>query len=186
MLEPAIDRSTAAAHEALYVRLERLARQVDALALRKPGAAVPAETLALAQALVKEVARFSPKARLEHHSIRAQDLAGLVTGLGQALARLDLFESAHSSWSGEHNCFVWRLRREEIAPVARLRQKAIGLTKTASEKRQDEHIRRGLTRLINAKVSDAYEAGYADSQMVCCRARQPLGPTRENREKGGV
>jgi hypothetical protein len=181
MIEHEIDKTTAAAHEALYLRLERLTRQVETIAARKPEATVPAETRVLAETLLREAQRFLSKASIERRSIIiSHDLAGLATELGQALARLDLFETRHSAWSGEHNCFVWRLRHEEIAPVARLRPKAVGLAKSAEEKRQDQHIRSELTRLIHAKVSDAYEAGYADCQNgILANPPKPYTDTRK-------
>jgi hypothetical protein len=160
-----IDKGKATAHEALYLRLDRLVRQVEALAARKPDAAVPAATQRLAAVLMSEVGRFHLEATLDRGSNPgAKDLAGLATELGQALARLDLFETAHSVWSVEHNCFVWQLRRDELAPVARLRQKATGFAKSAKEKKEGQRIRRELYRLMDAKVSTAYEQGYADCQ----------------------
>jgi hypothetical protein len=160
-----IDKALAAAHEALYLKLGRLTRQVETLAARKPDAALPAEMRTLAETLLRQARQFPPRGTLERGSIvKAGDLAGLATELGQGLAKLDLFEAAHSVWSVEHNCFVWKLRQDVVAPVARLRPKAVGFAKSAEEQRLDEHIKRELIRRINAKVSDAYEAGFADCQ----------------------
>ena len=49
-----LTRHTAAAHEALYPQLERLTRHVEAMAVRRPAAPVPAAALAIATDLLFE------------------------------------------------------------------------------------------------------------------------------------
>ena len=159
MITPSLTRQKAEAHEALYPALEKLAAQVEAIASRKPAAAVPAATGAIAADLLFEAQRFLGLRRGLPEV--AADLGGLATQLGRALAGLDAFETAHSAWHPEQKCFVWLLR--DPMPVKRLRQVTHGVIKTARDLRLVEERRRKIMRRFEERFTDGYEAGYKDA-----------------------
>lgn len=67
-----ITRATAEVHEALFVRLAALLRQVEAVAARRPGAAVPPQTRAIAEALLFDTIPFTPRVLAPSASSRAR------------------------------------------------------------------------------------------------------------------
>ena len=102
MREPTLTHERAAAHETLFIKLDALTRQAEAVALRRPDAAVPAETRAAAEALLYDAGKMlgehlhsaHPGRRNKPHRglpAAAETFAGLATQLGQALAGLDAF-----------------------------------------------------------------------------------------------
>jgi hypothetical protein len=155
-----LTRQKAEAHEALYPGLERLTRQLEAMAARNPSASVPPAARAIAADLLFDAQRFSAGVRRGLPEV-ADDLGGLVTQLGRALAQLDAFEAAHSAWNPDLKGFVWLLR--DPLPVKRLRQETAAVIKSAKDKRQSDFYRSEVLRLMNAKVADSYDQGYADA-----------------------
>lgn len=176
----------ALAHEALYPRLESLCRQVEAIASRRPDAAVPPVTRAAAEALLFDALRFRPRQRsassragrtprplmvsVSNHAgmgaaPHARELppapdtfAALATVLGQALATLDAFEARHSAWSAAHGGFVWQLARGEQRLVTRLRPKSLAPV-LVTDDRHATARRAELLRRIAAQYDDGFEAG---------------------------
>jgi len=112
----------AACHEALHLRLATMLRQTEAGASKRAASPVDAVMRRLAEELLFEAGRFTGRPRVIPPA--APDLAGLATQLGQALAALDAFEAARSSWDPELAAFVWAVRGETALPIARLRPKA--------------------------------------------------------------
>jgi len=156
-----LTRRRAEAHEALWPRLAVLSRQVEAMALRHPGAAIPAATLALARRLIGEAQAFSrqPLPRPGPEAA-AGEAAGLAAQLGQALATLDAFEVANSHWEPGMACIVWTLRDQPL-PVARLRQKVARPLQTEKDRREHERMRDAILRRIEERADNAYAEGYA-------------------------
>ena len=116
-LTTTLTRTKTEAHEALYPELERLTRQLEAMAARRAGAPVPPATAAIAADLLFDTQRFMGTRRGLPEV--AADVGGLATQLGRALAQLDAFEAAHTAWQPDLKCFAWLLR--EPLPVKRLR-----------------------------------------------------------------
>ena len=160
MTDKILTRQKAEAHEALYPELARLTRQLEAMAARNPSASVPPAARAIAADLLFDAQRFSAGIRRGLPEI-AEDIGGLVTQLGRALAQLDAFEAAHSAWNPDLKGFVWLLR--DPLPVKRLRQETAAVIKSAKDQRESDHRRREVRRLIEAKASDSYDQGYADA-----------------------
>jgi hypothetical protein len=173
-------------HEALYPRLERLARQVEAIAARKPESELPETTRATAEMLLYETQRFSrvPGKRLAPGQSKelppAPETHGaLATVLGQALAALDSFETRHSAWSEQHKGFVWRLARGEVKPVGRLKPHAPIIRSVADDK-ADTALRAELVRRIAAKYDEGFDAGFAQGARSASPAEpSPLSPGDE-------
>jgi hypothetical protein len=121
-MQPQISKAQAAAHEALYPRVERLTRQAEAIGTKRPNAPVPEETRTIAEGLLFDVQAFRPSRTRRGLPPAASSFAALASQLGQALAALDAFEAAHSEWNGVLKCRVWRTGFQPEQPVARLRQ----------------------------------------------------------------
>jgi hypothetical protein len=150
----------AARHEALYIELARFTAQITGLAERRPDAPVPEAARAIAEDLLFNAqAFFATGRRTRALPEPASDLGGLVTQLGRALSQLDAWETANSAWNTDLKCFAWLLR--EPLPVRRLRRENAAIVKTARQEREAERNRRNVYRLINAKVEEAYQRGFA-------------------------
>jgi hypothetical protein len=162
-LTPALART----HEGLYPRLEALTHQAEAIAGRKPDAAVPPPIRAAAEALLFDAAPFLPRLSRPHNGARpplplsrplepAPDTyAALAAVLGQVLARLGAFESRHSIWSQKHAGFVWRLAGGGVAPVQRLRPRSPELLRLGADKNTAR-----LREKLRARFDERYEEGF--------------------------
>jgi hypothetical protein len=157
-----LTRQKAQAHEALYPRVEKLTRQIEAIAARRPSAPVPPAARAIADALLFDAQAFATAARAL--PALAPDVAGLATQLGQALAALDAFEAAHAGWQADLNCFAWRLASGATLPVQRLRPHVVETGRNRQLQREGARMRRELIRRIDAKFYDGYDQGYRDAQ----------------------
>ena len=165
MPEPVLTRARAAAHETLFTKLDALTRQAEAIAARRPAAAVPAETRAAAEALLYDaqlVLKLShPKRRRlwgRGLPAAAGTFAGLATQLGQALAGLDAFEAAHSRWNTDLKCFAWQLDGEPL-PVRRLRPELLLAAGSERESREADMMRRKIVARFEERYDEGFEAG---------------------------
>ncbi len=188
MREQRLTRDRAAAHEALFPKLEKLTRQAEAIALRRPEAPVPAETRAAAEALLFDARKMlGQQIRAAHPGRRkpgrdfpaaSDTFAGLSTQLGQALAGLDAFEAAHTSWNVDLKCVAWQLGGDDTMPVKRLRPELLRAPEADRHDRTSEHIRQKIT----ARFRERYEEGYEDGLKA---ARDPANhPYPTDEEKG--
>lgn len=143
-LTTTLTRTKTEAHEALYPELERLTRQLEAMAARRTGAPVPPATAAIAADLLFDTQRFMGTRRGLPEV--AADVGGLATQLGRALAQLDAFEAAHTAWQPDLKCFAWLLR--DPLPVKRLRQQTDIPPKTPQSSRAVEALRRKIAERI--------------------------------------
>jgi hypothetical protein len=156
-----LTRQKAEAHEALYPALERLTRQLEAMAARNPAASVPPATRAVAADLLFEAQEFGwnrPSRTRRDLPEPAANVAGLALQLGQALALLDAFETAHSAWHPDHKCFAWLL--VDPLPVKRLRQQSAAVIKTAQQHRDADRMRKKIIARFDEKYDEGYREGY--------------------------
>jgi hypothetical protein len=164
-LTTSLPRQKAEAHEALYPALAKLTAQMEAVAARRPTAPIPAAARKIAADLLFEAQAFGwDRANRTRRELPepAADAFGLASQLGQALALLDAFEAAHSHWNADLKCFVWQTQGTPH-PVERLRPEPERAPQSATDKRRAEQRRLELRRLINAKVADGYDRGFADA-----------------------
>lgn len=123
---PRVTHALAARHEALWLRLTALHAQIAAVAARRPQAPVSAQTISVAEALLRDAQVFLGLGDVL--PMAAPDHGGLLTQLGQALAGLDAWEAANAEWRGAVNAFVWKVAGDTPLPVQRLRPKLSAAT----------------------------------------------------------
>jgi hypothetical protein len=163
MADRLITRSAADRHEALYPRLATLTAQAEAMAIKRPDAAVAATLATTAETLLYQTQAFLP-GRKGGLPAAAADMAGLATQLGQALAALDVYEAANTAWHPELKCRVWIVTGNPL-PVRRLRPETNLRFKSEKEKRYSAFIKEDLIRRMIAKSETAYEQGYDDAKQ---------------------
>lgn len=162
-------------HEALVIRLDLLVKEVQPIARKSPGATVPAAVRTAAEALLFDAQPFAgkgegrgrgfPDAAAGRPSLTWAALAVSLAGLR---ATLDTFEAAHSLWDDTDQCLCWRLQGEPL-PIARLAgahgggRRPGGGRAGALGSREGERMRNALLLRIDAKITAAYDKGYADA-----------------------
>ncbi|KRA96639.1 hypothetical protein ASD83_16220 [Devosia sp. Root685] len=168
---PQITHHLAERHEALWLRLSALHKDVCAIATKKPEAPVGNTERATVEGLISDCRPFLKKPA-DRLPVAAQHFAGLALQLGQVLAMLEDFENRHAFWDGKAGCRVWRVAGPTL-PMARLRAE-VPPFELKTYKGRD--MREALAKLMNAKESRVYEAGFAAGRA----ARLGAPPVDEN------
>lgn len=153
---PQISHFLAERHEALWLRLSALHKDISAIAAKKPEAPVGNTERATVEGLISDCRPFLQKPA-DRLPVAAQNFAGLAVQLGQVLAMLEDFENRHAFWDGKAGCRCWRTAGASL-PVARLRQ-AVPPFELKTYKGRD--MRAALEKLLDAKESRVYEEGFA-------------------------
>ncbi|UJW84649.1 hypothetical protein [Devosia sp. SL43] len=143
-------------HEALWLSLSALHKDIVALGAKKPGAPVSEPVRIAAEGLLSDCAAFTRK-RNERLPVAAADLGGLAVQLGQALAGLETWESHHTSWDARFDCRIWSLHRG-YRPILRLNPPAAALKFQPSN--MDE-LRNKLAIRISQRNRGIYREGFA-------------------------
>ncbi|WP_332688764.1 hypothetical protein [Devosia sp.] len=142
-------------HEALWLSLSALHKDMIALGAKKPQALVSEPVRVSAEGLLSDCAPFIRR-RGERLPVAAPDLAGLAVQLGQALAALDAWESLHTIMDARFNCKMWNLDGNNV-PVMRLKPP----TAVLNQPRTDYKGRRDkLGGMIQARIRGAYKDGF--------------------------
>ena len=135
----------AARHEALYLRIAALAKQVEAVARTKPGQEVAGPVRSLAEDLLFEAREFRQRGERRGLVAAAPDHAGLAAQLAQALGRLDGFAAPHTGMNAS-NILCWQFADGTQLPVQRLQP---ALQPHAADRGDDmDDIRDKLTRRL--------------------------------------
>lgn len=153
---PQISHPLAERHEALWLRLSTLHKDICAIAAKKPEAPVGNTERATAEGLISDCRPYLRKP-VDRLPVAAETFAGLAVQLGQVLALLEDFENRHAYWHGKHACRVWRVAGEPL-PVARLRQEVAPFELKTFKGR---NMREELAKLMAAQDSSHYERGFA-------------------------
>ena len=153
---PQISHFLAERHEALWLRLSTLHKDICAIAAKKPEAPVGNTERATVEGLISDCRPFLKKPA-DRLPVAAQTFSGLAVQLGQVLAALEDFENRHAFWDGKARCRVWRVAGPTL-PVARLRAEVPPFELKTSKGRD---MREALAKLMDAKESRVYEAGFA-------------------------
>ena len=142
-------------HEALWLSLTALHKDIVALGAKKPDAAVSDPVRIAAEGLLNDCAPFTRK-RHDRLPVAADDLAGLAVQLGQALAGLDAWESLHTSWDARFNCRIWDLQSGYL-PIMRLKPPAMALKQ---ERTDYADLRNKLALRIDQRQRGIYQKGF--------------------------
>ena len=152
---PKTTHSLALRHEALWLALTALHRDVSALAKKHPATAVSEPLRIAAEGLLADGAPFLPRKRMRL-PVAAPELMGLAVQLGQALAGLEAWETGHSFWDAGKACRCWRVGGEGL-PVMRLRPQL----PPPPTVHGGVSIREALAKRIDQRRSGDFEAGFA-------------------------
>ena len=145
-----LTRRKADAHEALFLRLQALTRQVEAMAARRPTAPVPEDLASLAEGALYEVRQFAQRRHRRDLPVAAAHFGALAAQLGTALAGLVAYEARHSRWDGVLQAQVWSLKGESgPVPLRRLRPKLDTAAQDARDSDMDQ-LQAAVERRINA------------------------------------
>ncbi len=158
---PRTTHSLAERHEALWLRLTTLHKDISTLAAKKPYAAVGDSERAVAEALIAEARPFliESKNRLP---VAAPLLAGLGVQLGQVLAQMENFENRHAFWDAAQGVRCWRLTDDSL-PIGRLRQVGKGMQ---AEAQGDSNMRETFMRLMKNRERFLYQEGFRKGQAA--------------------
>lgn len=152
---PVVTHALAERHEALWLRLTALHKDLGGLAAKKPAAPVGEALRITAESLLSDCRPFAA-GRGQRLPVAAPDNAGLLVQLGQALALLDGFEARHSFWSAGKSCRCWRVNQGDL-PVLRLRP---NLPPPATDAR-GRNLRALLAKQLDQRWNGVYENGFA-------------------------
>jgi hypothetical protein len=101
-----VTRTMAMRHEALFVRLDALCKQVSAQAQRRPRSAVPEALRKTAEDLMFEARPFVPHVR-GALPVAQPEFLGLSAQLDLVRAGLEIYEIERSKWNLGGKCFCW-------------------------------------------------------------------------------
>jgi hypothetical protein len=153
-----ITRPQAERHEALWLALSALHKDIIALGAKRPDAPVSEPVRIAAEALLCDCAPFV-RQRREKLPVAAPDLAGLAVQLGQALATLDAFQDRHTHAHAELNCPMWQVSGAPL-PVMRLKPPA-GALKSPYKEDDIADIRRKLVIRFDQHDRGTFQRGFA-------------------------
>lgn len=142
-------------HEAIWLRLHALHKDICAIAAKKPEAPVGSTERGTVEGLISDCRPFLKKP-VDRLPVSAQTFSGLAVHLGQVLAQLDDFENRHASWDGKRACRVWRVEGEGL-PIARLRQEVLPYELKTFD---GQNIREALVKRMQQRERRIYENGF--------------------------
>ena len=152
---PQITHPLAERHEALWLRVHTLHKDICTLAAKKPEAPVGNTERAVAEGLISDCRPFLSK-RKDTLPVAAQNFAGLAVQLGQVLAQLEDFENRHAYWHGKQACRCWRVGGDPL-PIGRLRQNVAIVPLTTHN---GEDMRAKLAQRMENRDRRLFENGF--------------------------
>ena len=154
-------------HEALWLSLTALHKDILALGAKKPDAPTSEPVRIAAEGLLSDCVPFGPSRRTRL-PVAAADLAGLAVQLGQALSGLDAWESQRSFLDAQLGCRMWRVEGASL-PIMRLKPPAAALPKAH---RDIADLREKLARRIDGQRAGDFERGFQAGRAA--RQGKPL------------
>jgi hypothetical protein len=168
-------------HEALWLRLEKLHKDITAIAAKKPDGPVGDAERSVAEGLIRECRPFI-KRPIDAMPAAALHFAGLCVQLGQFLARLEDFENRHAYWHAKLEARVWRVAGGTV-PVRRLRQELAPYEHTTYQGRD---LRSELVKRMDAKEHRVFEAGFAAGRAARQGPPSGFSPGGAGPQTGGA
>nr|WP_314256224.1 hypothetical protein [uncultured Devosia sp.] len=153
-------RETAERHEALWLKLAALHKDMLALGARKPAAPVSEPVRIEAEGLLSDSVPFSATRR-NRLPVAAHDLAGLAVQLGQAIAVLEAWQSQHTEISPLHQCLMWDLGGSSRIPVMRLKPPAAAIPRPLDMVDIRAKLVKRIDQRNRAIYNDGFKAGLA-------------------------
>ena len=155
-------------HEALWLSLTALHKDIVALGAKKPGAAVSEAVRIAAEGLLSDILPFT-RQRGDRFPVAAADLGGLAVQLGQALAGLERWESLNTTWDERYKCRIWHVDGPYL-PIMRLKPPAAAL----KHQRDDMSlIRAKLVLRLDQRTRGAYQEGFEAGRAARIGAPEP-------------
>lgn len=170
--EAHVSRALAERHEALWLAVSALHKDMVALGAKKPGAPVSDAVRVVAEGLLSDCAPFIRK-RSDRLPVAAHDHAGLAVQLGQALAGLEDWENRHSFIDARHDCRMWRVTSGQL-PIMRLKPPPAALP---TVHRNMDELREKLARRIDGQRAGDFERGFRAGRAA--RQGKPLAEIEE-------
>jgi hypothetical protein len=137
-----IPRRVAERQEAVFGRLQALAREVQALARQRSGRPVPDRLRQEAEKLLIEARCFYPDHARAGLPVLARHCGGLAAQLADALTALMAFETRHTHWDALEAETLWavsgakmRVRRLQPRPGSKAAARAEAKARQAAERR---------------------------------------------------
>ena len=155
-------------HEALWLSLTALHKDIIALGAKKPDAPTSESVRIATEGLLSDCAPFTRK-RNERLPVAARDLAGLAVQLGQALAALEAWEGLHTSWDERFKCRIWQVGGAYL-PIMRLKPPAMALKQ---EKVDYADMRKKLVQRLEGRERAAYQKGFEAGRAARAGAPAP-------------
>lgn len=172
---PPVTHALAERHEALWLRLTALHKQISGVAGRKPETPLEGQTRIVAEALLADAWVFSHRG--DRLPIAAPDHGGVLAQLGQALAELENYELRHTAWNKAHGCFMWAIKKGP-EPVRRLRP-LFEPTELAAGSAEMQALQQQLERRINAITKGSPEGTEARAHTYPPRPTTPAFPGKQ-------
>ncbi len=166
---PRTTHSLAERHEALWLRLTSLHKDISALAAKKPDAAVGDSERMVAEGLMAEARPFLSEGR-SRLPVAAPLLAGLAVQLGQVLAQMENFENRHAFWDAAQGVRCWRVSGDPL-PIGRLRQVGKG---TEAQVEGESTMRQTFMRLMKNRERFLYQEGFRKGQAARLGPPDPI------------
>ena len=164
-------RTVAERHEALFLALAALHKDVLALGSKRPGAPVPEGLRIASEGLLSDSTPFA-SGRRNRLPAAAPDMAGLAVQLGQAQALLEAWEAQRSYVDSRWNCRMWRLDRGQL-PIMRLKPPLAAIPVPVDM----SGLREKLARRIQGKRNTDFERGFRAGRAA--RQGKPLAEIEE-------
>lgn len=154
--EPKVTHAMAERHEALWLSLTALHKDVLALGAKRLTAPLPEILRIAGEGLLSDCVPFAPKSgRHTRLPVAASDLGGLAVQLGQALAMLDAWESQRSFFDAQLGCRMWRVEGPR-QPIMRLKPPAAALP----PRRDMADLRDKLAQRIDGQRAADFQRGF--------------------------
>lgn len=141
-------------HEALWLSLTALHKDVLALGAKKLTAPVPEILRISVEGLLSDCLPFGASRRGKL-PVAASDMGGLAVQLGQALAALEAWENQHSFVDPRFDCRMWRVKSGQL-PVLRLKPPVAAMP----VQRDMSDLREKLARRIDGQRAGDFERGF--------------------------
>jgi hypothetical protein len=171
---PFITYVLAERHEALWLSLSHLHKDLINLGAKRPTAATSEAVRITVEGLLADCAPFIRKRR-DRLPVAAPDLAGIGVQLGQALSALEAFESQHTQWDERYACRTWRVERG-VLPVKRHKPPSMAMVVPPKD---ISDMRNRLARRMAGRDSRIFEEGFAAGK----KARQGTPETTPEPEE---